>query len=56
VVTGVLIYLPLSVLFALLGLHDGLFTPRSLLAALAVAAIFHTIEVGHNVFKFKIAR
>jgi hypothetical protein len=51
VVTGVLVYLALSVLFAVLGLHNDLITPRFLLAALAVAATFHAVEVGHNVFK-----
>ena len=51
VITGVLVYLPLSVLVVVSGIRDGLFTPRFLLAALAVAAIVHTLEVGHNVFK-----
>ena len=46
-----MVYLPLSVLLVLLGLRDGLFTVRFLLPALALAATFHTLEVGHNVFK-----
>ena len=51
VITGVLVYLPLSLMVVVSGVRDGLFTPRLLLAALAIAAIFHTLEVGHNVFK-----
>jgi uncharacterized membrane protein YoaK (UPF0700 family) len=51
VITGILVYLPLSLMVAVLGMRDGLFTPRLLLAALAVAAIFPTLEIGHNVFK-----
>jgi hypothetical protein len=51
VITGVLVYLPLSLMVVVSGVRDGLFTPRLLLAALAVAAIFHKLEVGHNVFK-----
>ena len=51
VVTGIMVYLPLSVLLVLLGLHEGLFTVRFLLTALALAVTVHTWEVGHNVFK-----
>lgn len=51
VVTGVLVYLPLSVILGVLALRDGLFTLRFLIAALIVAVVFHTLEVGHNVFK-----
>ena len=51
VVTGVLVYLPLSGLFVVLGLRDGLFTSHFLLVAVTVAAMFHTLEVGYNVFK-----
>jgi hypothetical protein len=50
-ITGVLVYLPLSLMVVVSGMRDGLFTPRFLLAALAVAVIVHTLEVGHNVFK-----
>jgi hypothetical protein len=35
----------------LLGLRDGLFTAQSLTLALTVAGIFHTIEIGHTVFR-----
>jgi hypothetical protein len=45
------VYLPLSSMIVVSGIRDGLFTPRLLLATLAVAAIFHTLEVGHNLFK-----
>lgn len=51
VLTGLLLYIPLSALLAFLGLRDGLFTATSLITALAVAGTFHIIEVGHNVFK-----
>ena len=51
VITGVLVYLPLSLIVAVSGMREGLFTPRLMVAAFAVAAIFHTLEVGHNVFK-----
>ena len=51
VLSGILVYVPLSVLLAVLGVRDGLLTERSLLVALIVAAGFHTIEVGHNVFE-----
>ena len=51
VLTGILVYLPLSFLLAVVGVRDGLLSERSLLVALIVAGGFHTIEVGHNVFK-----
>jgi Protein of unknown function with HXXEE motif len=51
VVTGVLVYLPLSVILGALAVRDGLFTLRFLIAALIVAVVFHTLEVSHNVFK-----
>ena len=51
VVTGIFVYLPLSVLLVRLGLRDGLFTVHFLFPVLAMAATFHTLEVGHNVFK-----
>jgi hypothetical protein len=51
VVSGVLVYVPLSGLFVVLGLRDGLFTSRFLMAAITIAAIVHALEVGHNVFK-----
>lgn len=51
VLTGLLLYVPLSALLVFLGLRDGLFTVTFLVTALVVAGTFHTIEVGHNVFK-----
>ena len=51
VVTGLLVYLPLSVLLALLAVRDGLIGGPAMTAALSVALVFHTLEVGHNVFK-----
>lgn len=51
VITGVVVYLPLSLMVVVSGIRDDLFTPRFLLAAVAVAAVVHTLEVGHNVFK-----
>lgn len=49
-VTGALLYLPLSVWLASLALGEGLLSAASLGVALAIAAAFHTLEVGHNVF------
>ena len=49
--TGLLVYLPLAGILGALALHEGLMSGRSLLAALVVAPIVHTVEVGHNVFK-----
>ena len=51
VVTGLLVYLPLSILLAVLVVREALITPSTLLLALLVAVAFHTLEVGHNVFK-----
>ncbi len=51
VLTGLFLYLPLSFLLAGLALRDGLLSGLSLLAALCIAVAFHTLEVGHNVFK-----
>lgn len=50
-ITGLILYLPFSALLVVLGLREGLFTTRLILLALAVAATFRTVEVGHNVFK-----
>ena len=46
-----MLYFPLSALLVVLGLREGLFTGRLVLLALAIAVTFHTVEVGHNVFK-----
>jgi len=50
-VTGLVIYLPFSLLLGGLALKEGLVAAPALLAALCVAAVFHTLEVGHNVFE-----
>ena len=49
--TGLLVYLPLSLLLAGLAVREGLLSPFALLAALCIAAPFHALEVGHNVFE-----
>jgi hypothetical protein len=41
----------LSLLLAVLALREGLVAGPSLGAALFLALAFHTLEVGHNVFK-----
>ncbi len=51
VVTGLLIYLPLSLLLGRLALREGLISAPLLSIALAVALAAHIVEVGHNVFK-----
>jgi len=51
VVTGLLVYVPLSVVLAVLAVRDGLIGGPTLGAAYALALVFHTVEVGHNVFK-----
>jgi Protein of unknown function with HXXEE motif len=51
VLSGVLVYLPLSCLLAVLALREGLIGGPALAGSLAVALAFHTLEVGHNVFK-----
>jgi hypothetical protein len=51
VLTSVAVYLPLGCWLLTLALRDGLLSTTTLGASLAVAAFWHTIEVGHNVFK-----
>ena len=51
VVTAVLIYLPLFILLIEHVYAERLLTPFALAASLLVAGLFHTWEVGHNVFK-----
>jgi hypothetical protein len=50
-VTGVTVYLPLSVLVVVLAVRDGLSTPRFLFIMFGIGAVVHALEVGHNVFK-----
>jgi len=49
--TGLVVYVPLSLLLAVLAVQEGLMSASALVAALGVAAVFHTLEVGHNVFE-----
>ena len=51
VVTGLLVYVPLSVVLAVLAVRDGLIGGPALVTAYAPALVFHILEVGHNVFK-----
>lgn len=51
VVTAILVYLPLSILLTERVYSERLLTPFALAASLLVAGLFHTWEVGHNVFK-----
>lgn len=50
-ITAVVIYLPLFALITDLAYKEGLLGTGSLLATLLIAGVFHTWEVGHNVFK-----
>ena len=49
--TGVFLYVPLSALLVVITVHTQVLSVRMVLLALLIAAMFHTIEVGHNVFK-----
>ena len=49
--TALAVYLPLAGTLGALAVGDGLMSGRSLLVAMAIAPIVHTIEVCHNVFK-----
>jgi len=49
--TGLALYLPLSALLAALAVREGLIGVPALGCALGVAAAFHVLEVGHNVFE-----
>jgi hypothetical protein len=51
VFTGAAIYMPLSVALYAAALREGLISPPGLCAALLVAGLFHTAEVGHSVFR-----
>lgn len=51
VVTGLAVYLPLSILLIVLAVRDGLVTPRFLFIAFGIGALVHIVEVGHTVFK-----
>lgn len=51
VITSLVAYLPLSSTLAWLALREHLLSVPSLLALLPLVSAFHTLEVGHNVFK-----
>ena len=50
-ITAVVVYLPLFALITDLAHREGLLGIGSLLVTLLIAGVFHTWEVGHNVFK-----
>lgn len=50
VVTGVLLYVPYSLWLAALAVHEGRIGGTALALALPIAAAFHALEVGRNVF------
>jgi Protein of unknown function with HXXEE motif len=49
--TGLLLYLPLSIVLGWLALSEQVLSAPPLLVAFAVAPLLHALEVGHNVFK-----
>jgi uncharacterized protein with HXXEE motif len=51
VITALTIYLPLFVFISRLAWRERLLDPATLTLAMVIAGIFHTWEVGHNVFK-----
>jgi hypothetical protein len=51
VVTGLVVYLPLSALLATLAVREERIGIPALALAFGIAAAFHTLEVGHNVFE-----
>jgi hypothetical protein len=50
-ITGLVLYVPLVVLLAVLAARDGLLSSGWLIASFLVALAFHVLEVGHSVFK-----
>ena len=50
-ITGAFLYVPFALWLAGLAVHEGLSSPPALGAAFAIAVVFHTLEVGHNVFE-----
>ncbi len=51
VITAVTIYLPLFALVSEFACKEGILSAGSVIATLLVGGVFHTWEVGHNVFK-----
>jgi hypothetical protein len=50
-ITGVLLYIPLSTTLAWLSVRDHLLSAGAVIGLFVLAAVVHTLEVGHNVFK-----
>ena len=50
-VTSIVVYIPLTLWLIVLALREGLMSPARVTTALLIAATFHAVEVGHNVFK-----
>jgi uncharacterized protein with HXXEE motif len=51
VLTSLVLYAPLAVWLVTLALRDHVMSPATVTIGLAIAAVFHALEVGHNVFK-----
>jgi hypothetical protein len=51
VVTSVTLYVLATIVVGAAALRDGLLRPSTLIATLVIAAVFHALEVGHNIFK-----
>ena len=49
--TSVVLYAPLAGWLVALALREGLLSSATATIAFVVAALFHALEVGHNVFK-----
>ena len=49
--TGILVYLPLSIALGWLALCESIVESPTLVALFLGAGLLHTLEVGHNVFK-----
>jgi uncharacterized membrane protein YoaK (UPF0700 family) len=50
-VTSIVLYFPLTLWLMVLALREDLMSPTTAMIALAIAGVFHAVEVGHNVFK-----
>lgn len=50
-ITALIIYLPLFAFISRKALNDRLLTSWTAMIVLALSGVFHTLEVGHNVFK-----
>jgi hypothetical protein len=51
VLTSMVLYAPLAAYLVTLGLRDHLMSIGTVTIGLTIAAVFHALEVGHNVFK-----